>query len=163
MLNCVCVWCWCTRIHVHVQVPDACPRVVVNTVAVGEDMGLQYVHVQPPCSGTHASSATSAAPSSVSGGRDHLLAGRCDEVFLDLCVQLGWEEDLFQHFDAMSAQGQELISAHRNRMVKVKEEEEEEHEEHRAGLKRKIAMSGEQEDDVSIALCEEDAEKKKLK
>ena len=76
------------------QVPEKCPRVVVNTLPVGEDMGLSY-----------------STPSASS--RDHLLVGQCDQVLLDLSVQLGWEEDLFTHYDDMSEQGQQLITAYR--------------------------------------------------
>lgn len=64
----------------------------MNTGPVGEDMGLNF-----------------------ETDRDHLLAGQCDQSFLDLTVQLGWEDDLFKYYDFMSEQGQTLIEEYRRK------------------------------------------------
>ena len=53
--------------------PDSTVRVVVNQDPVGEDLGINY--------GPNAE-------------RDFFAKGKCDEVFLDLIVELGWLADL---------------------------------------------------------------------
>mmetsp|Transcript_10632 Transcript_10632/g.17474 ORF Transcript_10632/g.17474 Transcript_10632/m.17474 type:complete len:311 (-) Transcript_10632:162-1094(-) len=75
------------------MVPADCPRVVVNTIPVGEDMGLNFTN----------------------DDRDYLFRGKCDQVFLDLAVQLGWEDELFRYFDDMSPQGQAMIEEFRRK------------------------------------------------
>jgi NAD-dependent SIR2 family protein deacetylase len=55
------------------KVPSHTKRVVINTKAVGQDLGVDY---------------------SGSSSRDLFLQGSCDEVFLELIQHLGWLDQL---------------------------------------------------------------------
>ena len=60
-------------------------RVVINRDLVGEDLGM------------------------FQDSRDYFAAGNCDDVFLDLIVELGWLSDLYAQLDGLAPKSAALV------------------------------------------------------
>lgn len=70
------------------RISKEAPRIVVNTLPVGEELGLDY--------GSNSS-------------RDFLLSGESDQVLFDLCIELGWVDDMCAFSDQMAPQSQQIL------------------------------------------------------
>ncbi|KAG7356431.1 Sir2 family protein [Nitzschia inconspicua] len=71
------------------QCPKSTKRVVVNHEAVGEDLGIDYTGKDE--------------------GRDFFAQGSCDDVFLDLAVELGWLQYLLDDIDELPPSSAKLL------------------------------------------------------
>ncbi|CAJ1957905.1 unnamed protein product [Cylindrotheca closterium] len=78
------------------QVNDDCARVVINQEAVGQELGIEYDYTDG------------------SGGnkrRDYFAKGDCDQVCLELCQALGWEQDLLAIQDSLPEMSRAVLLA----------------------------------------------------
>jgi hypothetical protein len=78
------------HVFIH-QASSSTPRVVVNMEAVGASEGLDYDGKDK------------------NNQRDFLVSAYSDQVFLSLCIQLGWAEDLLAYKHLMAPSSQELL------------------------------------------------------
>ena len=76
------------------NVNGECMRLVVNAERVGEELGIEYDDVD---------------------GRDCILQGSCDEMFLDLSESLGWLDDLNQISDVLPESSREMLKQRHQR------------------------------------------------
>mmetsp|Transcript_12396 Transcript_12396/g.18510 ORF Transcript_12396/g.18510 Transcript_12396/m.18510 type:complete len:368 (-) Transcript_12396:127-1230(-) len=70
------------------KVKSDCVRVIVNREPVGDDLGIEY---------------------GKDSKRDIFCKGNCDEIFLELAIQLGWLADLKAHVKSMAPKSAELL------------------------------------------------------
>ena len=71
------------------RVNDGCKRVIVNQEPVGSDLGINYG----------------------GGDRDYFAQGDCDQVFLELCRELGWMEDLLAIQDSLPEKSKAALAS----------------------------------------------------
>ena len=71
------------------ELPSPRPRLVVNREPVGQELGIEY---------------------GAQSTRDVFCGGDCDEVFLELCSELGWLEDLRKFQGEMAEQSATLLA-----------------------------------------------------
>jgi NAD-dependent SIR2 family protein deacetylase len=76
------------------QCPDFTIRVVVNQEPVGQSLGIVYNDVRSNDDGDM---------------RDFFAQGTCEEVFLELAVELGWLEDLFSKRDLLPPSSTKIV------------------------------------------------------
>jgi NAD-dependent SIR2 family protein deacetylase len=81
------------------QCPDSTMRVVVNQEPVGQSLGIVYKNVYS---------------NNDDGIRDFFAQGTCEEVFLELAIELGWLEDLFSKRDFLSPSSTKIIEERMN-------------------------------------------------
>ena len=90
------------------QCSDSALRVVVNQDPVGQDLGIEY-------------SDRAAEKKSDDGDydqkRDFFAQGSCEDVFLNLIIELGWLEDLRAKIDQLPLESADMV---RKRMEKRK-------------------------------------------
>ena len=72
------------------RVPKTAYRVIINNEEVGKELGIDY---------------------SSDAERDFFAQGYCDDVFLDLIVELGWLQDLNEVIDNLPEKSIDLIKA----------------------------------------------------
>jgi NAD-dependent deacetylase sirtuin 2 len=75
--------------------PTRTKRVIINKEPVGMDLGIQY---------------------DSSSDRDYFMQGNCDEIFLDLIVELGWFDSLYDMIDLLPPFSANLV---RNKKKKL--------------------------------------------
>jgi NAD-dependent deacetylase sirtuin 2 len=74
--------------------PTRTKRVVINKEPVGGELGIQY---------------------DSSSDRDCFIQGDCDEIFLDLIVELGWFDDLYRMIDLLPPFSADLVQDKKKR------------------------------------------------
>ena len=76
--------------------PTKTKRVIINKEPVGEELGIQYDD-----------------DGSAENNRDYYIQGNCDEIFLNLIIELGWFDDLYDMIDLLPPSSAQLVQ-HKN-------------------------------------------------
>jgi hypothetical protein len=88
--------------------PPTVPRLVINKVVVGEEMGLNYGEVTP-CESDDYEKYLKLKPDGGLENRDAIILGDCDRSILYLLNQLQWGEELLAFQDHMAPSSKQLL------------------------------------------------------